>query len=391
MKETIILPEGFNFECMGCGACCRDWTIHVDRGTYEKLTDTELYDTMRTAPGGPLPFQEEPDGSIITGRTPDGSCVFLDGKTRCSIHGKVGYREKPLGCRQFPFKLKLTPDGVYAGVSFYCKSCRENSGKPLEHYRREIEAWLEEYAYSRTGDLPLFLDEGLLIDWKAYTKVEDLVKESLEKFTDCEEAVWDALVRVSLLTIIAKRRSLEKLSAEDITRIAGEAGKIPVERDDTFRQLGMFYTLIVIGVLESSTQEEARQITDAAIGGGVFNSKTFNRDISMAGFSPYYLGNPCEWKHRLIKRFINHLVFRKFLAGSEPVLFNLSALFTAYGLVEFYLYLGAYQEGRKSPEEKDLHFAYGLVEKGFSAHTMIMNPFFKLFAQGFKEQLQILV
>jgi len=143
----------------------------------------------------------------------------------------------------------------------------------------------------------------------------------------------------------------------------------------------------VAGVLESSTPEGTRANTEAILEGGVLRSEVFGHEISMADFSRYFRENPCPWKIPHIRRYIEHLLFRKQLLGSEPVLCNLAALFTAYGLLELYLYLSAYQSGKASPEMEDLYFAYGLVEKGFAAHTRTMVPFFRIFAEGFLKLL----
>lgn len=389
MRKELHFPEDFSYACIDCGACCKDWSIEVDRDTYENFITTELFSKMQAGSGPSELFHEEPGGEHSCRRREDGSCIFLTPRSGCIIHREIGHKSKPLGCRQFPFKITLTPDGAFVGVSFHCRACQRNSGKPLESYREEILSLLEGFSYVKVIEGDIILDEGISMDWEAYMIVENYISSLLLKSSDLEEALWTALVNVSMLAMICREGCIEKLTIPVITRTLYEEAGAAFQRDEIFQQLTLFYTLAVVGILEASPPDEPRHITEAILQGGSFKSTTFGKVISMSAFSSYFLNNPSPWKGEYQRRFIEHLIFRKFLLGSEPLLHNLAALFTAYGLIEFYFYFGAFQDGHESPDMEDLYRASGIVEQGFSAHTTMMIPFLKLFAQGFKDQLQL--
>jgi len=391
MDKKLQFPADFNFKCTGCGRCCKDWTIHVDRNTYEKISGSDFYLQLKKELGqGELFVEDREDKTLSTIRREDGSCVFLDKEGLCIIHREKGYDWKPLGCRQYPFKLRPTPEGIFAGVSFYCDSCRENSGVPLAEYARDIELWLHEHNYRAIEDKGILLDDTIVIDWAGYRVLEDFVTLCLDSHEDMEEALWNALARVCLVVLMARKEARREITSSQVESLLARALKLPLQRDDIFRQLTLFYTLTVVGVLESSSPEEAREVTEAALQGRIIKSGSLGKDVDMVNFGPYFMGNPSPWKIPHLKRFLSHLLFRKFLVGEDQVLYKLAALMTALGLVEFYLYLAPYERGAESPELEDLYFAYSIVEKGFSAHSRIMVPFFRIFAEGWVEQLQML-
>jgi len=103
MLDSTILE---NFECTGCGECCR-WSGSVlltDRdiaamAAHLGLTEQEFIDRhTRLAPNRiQLALLDHADGS----------CAFLEGD-RCSI-----YNARPEQCRSFPFAWSV-PDGCPA-------------------------------------------------------------------------------------------------------------------------------------------------------------------------------------------------------------------------------------------------------------------------------------
>lgn len=385
MNVIFVFPEGFNYQCRGCGRCCRDWNIHVDEPSHQRIVTAGYYEKLTSECGDELFVRDESDGTMSTVRRGSGECVFLDKDTRCVIHREGSYDDKPLGCRQFPFKLIRTPDGIFVGLSFYCESCQRNTGKPLETYQEEMMKWLSQHEYRRIGERDIQLAEGITIDWQGYLLIEHYVAERIRETDVMEDALRKALTGVCILVCRLQKENVTDAASEDVSRLLPAVTGLP--DNEVLRESGLFYTAAVAGVMESSTPEGTRANTEAILGGGVLRSEIFGHEISMAGFSRYYLANPCPWKVPHIRRYMEHLVFRKQLLGSEPVLCNLAALFTAYGLLELYLYLSAYQADKPSPDMEDLYFSYGLVEKGFAAHTRTMVPFFRIFAEGFLKLL----
>jgi Fe-S-cluster containining protein len=388
---NIIFPPGFNYECRCCGKCCKGWTIHIDEKSYHDLVETDFFKDFKTShPDFELFTVDKEESTVATARVESGFCIFLDDRVLCAIHKELGLKAKPLGCRQFPFRVKITPDGVYVGLSFYCPSIQNNVGRPVAEYRPEIQSWLDEYPYKPIDTLSLRLDEKVFIDWDGYHVVEDFVRDLLKSREDVEEALWVALVTLCLVILSLRGGHMERIEARELKKRIDDAMPLVPCRDEIFSQLALMYALTVVGVLESGTGEEARANTEAIMFGGILRSQFFERDIDMSKFTGYYAGNPLAWKPAFLGRYIEHLLFRKFLLGPETLICNLAALYVAYNLGDFYLYLSAYQAGKPSPEQEDGFTALDVVEKGFASHTRVMVPFFSAFVEGFVAQLEAL-
>jgi len=381
----LIFPADYHFTCTGCGRCCKDWNIHVDTGCYGKVHGSSLYERLREK--GDEPFKEDLDDGTISTLRKGGACIFLDEHDRCTIHSEIGPGAKPLGCRQFPFILKPAPDGVYVGVSFYCPSCQLNSGLPLSHYKKDIEGWLGEHPYTAVTDRSLELLERLPLAWKEYCILEDFIREALEKGAYGEKALRQCLIAVASFIASGNAENCLRVPVGPLGDMLRQAYGADHGNWELFEELCLFFAFAVIGVIESDTPAGARGVTEAAMGGGAFRSLTFGKDIQMADFSKFYAGHPLSWKEEAIGRYMEHLLFRKFLAGPEPVFHRLAVMDIIYHLIDFYLYLSAFLDGPREPARDDLHRAFSIVEKGFTAHTRTMVPFFKAFAEGFLETL----
>jgi Fe-S-cluster containining protein len=386
VTRKLLFPENFHFTYTGCGRCCKDWNIHVDAGCYGRVHGTSLYERLKT--GGEEPFKEDGDDGTISSLRKKGACVFLDDHDRCTIHSEIGYEAKPLGCRQFPFILRPTPDGVYAGVSFYCPSCRSNSGLPLSSYKEDIENWLSEHNYSEVTDQSLELMEKYPLAWEDYRVIEDFIREVLEKGSYREKSLRQALIAAASLITSGRGGDFFHAPPGTIRGLLQHAYEVDYGNGEVFEEMCLFFAFAVIGVSEAETPGGARAVTEAAMGGGAFRSLTFEKEIQMADFSRFYAGHPLVWKEAAIGRYMDHLLFRKFLAGPEPVFHRLAVMDIIYNLTDFYLYLSAFQDGQREPAMDDLYRAFGIIEKGFTAHTRTMVPFFKAFAEGFLDLLQ---
>jgi Fe-S-cluster containining protein len=381
MNDILVLPGGFRYQCTGCGSCCRGWNIHVDETSHQNIVTSECFEKLKAECGSELFTRNERDFTLSTARRGSGDCVFLDREALCIIHREGSYDEKPLVCRQFPFKMIRTPGGVFVGMSFFCRSCQRNTGIPVESYEQEMMKWLPMKHCRVAGESGIVIDEGLTVDWQGYLSMEDHITEYISENEDMEGALRKSMIDICTLSLKLRREGVTFAASEHISRLLGESPILP--EIEVFRESSLFYTAAVAGVLESSSPEASRANTEAILSGGSLRSGVFGKDISMAKFSQYYRENPCSWKVPHIRRYIEHLVFRKQLLGQEPVLCNLAGILTAHGLLEFYLYLSAYQSGKTSPDMEDLYFSYGFVEKKFAAHTSTMMPFFKVFAEGF--------
>ncbi len=140
---NIFLPSNLFYECLNCGFCCKNWSLELSIDDYRKLTENESYCELENLFPDNSPVCWSPAENKASLCKVDDSCIMLENNT-CLIHKHLGYEAKPYVCRKFPFIFSGTPDGVYVGVSFKCKSIGENSGKPLEMYLSSVEELLRE-------------------------------------------------------------------------------------------------------------------------------------------------------------------------------------------------------------------------------------------------------
>jgi len=105
-----------NWQCIGCGECCRDYSVVLDFP--EWLTIAQTFGAQNIVRG----FD-----SMLIRRLPDGSCSFLcqpAGISLCSLQGM-----KPNACKLWPFKVLAEPRYEDANQAIF-----EYMGKKLYIY-----------------------------------------------------------------------------------------------------------------------------------------------------------------------------------------------------------------------------------------------------------------
>lgn len=123
------------------------------------------------------------------------TCTFLSPDQRCQLHSDLGAASKPRGCRQFPFRLTKTPDGIFVGTSFSCPSIQNNQGPALTQYRQELE--------EMAAPLPLWGADGVQVwqqsrfSWPEYRHLEDFMLQRGSLEPGLAEGLW-ALAQWSL-------------------------------------------------------------------------------------------------------------------------------------------------------------------------------------------------
>jgi hypothetical protein len=108
-------PDGrFQYDCRGCGACCKGLGIGLDAaaGQVERLVG--LYPGM-------VPFLRK-RGHTWTAFNPRGRCWFLDDAGLCRIETDHGRDVKPASCRLFPFN-RIFRLGSWTIVDFNSVIC----------------------------------------------------------------------------------------------------------------------------------------------------------------------------------------------------------------------------------------------------------------------------
>ena len=126
------LPIVQNWDCHGCGECCREYVVTVTDAERERILSQGWEQDPRYA-GIPLFVKtgswRKPTYRVNT--RADNTCIFLDESGRCRIHAKFGSEAKPLACRIYPFVLVPAGDHWRVGIRFACPSAADNKGRPL--------------------------------------------------------------------------------------------------------------------------------------------------------------------------------------------------------------------------------------------------------------------
>ncbi|MBN2292824.1 MAG: YkgJ family cysteine cluster protein, partial [Pirellulales bacterium] len=138
------LPIVEHWDCRGCATCCR--------GTIFALSEADLALLREQA------WEKHPDFKGVKILQPhglfkktyslakrkDGTCVFLDDKGLCRIHGEFGFDAKPLVCRMAPLQLVPLDDRALLTVRRYCPTGAADEGQPLEEHLATYRKMAEE-------------------------------------------------------------------------------------------------------------------------------------------------------------------------------------------------------------------------------------------------------
>ncbi|MCA9181368.1 MAG: YkgJ family cysteine cluster protein, partial [Planctomycetales bacterium] len=138
----LELPQLQNWSCHTCGGCCKQHGIYITAEERQRIIDQGWTEADGIPADQPL-FVEM---GHLPGRKwwrlahqPDGSCVFLDERGLCKIHGKFGEPAKPLACRIYPYAFHPAGDYLAVGLRFSCPSVVENLGTPVVEQRSELQ------------------------------------------------------------------------------------------------------------------------------------------------------------------------------------------------------------------------------------------------------------
>ncbi|TWT58721.1 Flagellin N-methylase [Thalassoglobus neptunius] len=140
-RIAIELPTLQNWTCHNCGGCCKQHAIFITDEERERIESQGWDSDQIGASQKDLVIEER---SLTGKRTlrlaqeADGSCVFLDEKGLCRIHGKFGEPAKPLACRIYPYAFHPKGDTVAVSLRFSCPSVTENRGTPVRRQKKEI-------------------------------------------------------------------------------------------------------------------------------------------------------------------------------------------------------------------------------------------------------------
>ena len=161
------LPTWQNWDCRGCGDCCRDYQIAVSDEERDRIRP-RVGKAIPRSPGNRSSCSKAPGGRRRwrLNHGPDGACIFLSPEGRCRIHEKFGSDTKPLACRVYPFVLVPAGNQWRVGLRYACPSAAGNIGRPLAEYRLDGFA-LELARLTTLGERPIEprLKAGQRVEW----------------------------------------------------------------------------------------------------------------------------------------------------------------------------------------------------------------------------------
>lgn len=356
--KTLIIPEGENFECTHCGLCCgpsRDAQITLEGS--RDLIKSEIGRKTQEHTGF-LPVRVLDDGSLSTANRADGACRFLTENRLCELHATS---HKPRSCRQFPFILRETPEGIVVGLSYACPSVQNNTGRPLETYRAELETIANERQPNVMPRL-VSISWGRGVSWKVYAELESFLTEGDLVSDRTSPALWGLSRWLRSVHNESPKYHPDKTGYhEEIQSASSCILMAQVEYDDLTSQLEMQTRLFEGGAIEMGTCRFEGQLQELSDSLETIDEPPFDR---------------------IVDRFLRNLIRRKFLLSHGPVFHNLIILHCLRQLIA--LYGAAYAKGEKAEVVTDRHLrsALGLLEArlvGPNRHQIETGSLFQAF------------
>ncbi|MEW4488034.1 YkgJ family cysteine cluster protein [Thalassoglobus sp. JC818] len=214
-RIAIELPTLQNWSCHNCGGCCKQHAIFITDEERERI-DSQGWDSSQLGTSEKDLVLEE---RSLTGKRTlrlaqeaDGSCVFLDEKGLCRIHGKFGEAAKPLACRIYPYAFHPKGDEVAVSLRFSCPSVTENLGTPVRKQKREIREIAELVVPNKAAKFPApAVNKRTKLQWNETLSIVNAIDQTL--------AAEEANIGVKLLRALSW---LELIGQTNFEKIRGE-------------------------------------------------------------------------------------------------------------------------------------------------------------------------
>lgn len=187
--KPLLFPRQ-RYACVQCGKSCGDWRIWVEEGLLPQLSRHPLVLELEVRQQAWL--GRDPEGQAHLLHQADGRCHFLQADRLCGLHAQSGWEAKPRACRQFPFFLVETPEGIQVGLSFRCTAVLEDHGVEWQEHQQALESLVSTGHYPRVGFSPAQLGRFRL-EWSTYLEWESQWQRALEAGNGLSRAVYGRL------------------------------------------------------------------------------------------------------------------------------------------------------------------------------------------------------
>ena len=176
MAIKLTLPQAQNWSCHNCGGCCKQHGIAITTAERDRIAG-QGWDRDDTVPDD---WFTRDRGGLRLNHRPDGSCVFLDEKGLCRIHGKHGEAAKPLACRIYPYVFHPAGGRMTVSLRYSCPSVVANLGRPAERSRSEIAAIAKLVVPEDAQKLPPpEVSPGEAVSWEDFRRLVDALDATL--------------------------------------------------------------------------------------------------------------------------------------------------------------------------------------------------------------------
>ncbi len=225
------LPMAQNWDCAGCGDCCRFYQVRVTAAEKARL-DAQGWDRDPALRGVATTAPDPATGEFQLAHRADGACVFLGADNRCRVHAAHGSAGKPMACRVYPFIL-VPGDGHWrVGLRYACPSAAADHGRPLSAHAAELTEYAglveADLGKPRPGTAPPELQPGQGVPW---ADLERFTAHLLDVLADSRPLEF-RLRLVLAVAALCKGASFDKVGGKRLTEFlrlvtAGLADDMP--------------------------------------------------------------------------------------------------------------------------------------------------------------------
>jgi len=401
-SETLIIPEGINYECTGCGKCCGGWSVPMTDADYDRISAIDWGQRKDKFLGRDLyrelPEHDQKSGpythSIKVGD--DGFCPFLVDNL-CFIHSQFESKTKPSICQLFPYCFNETPSGVYASISFVSVGAVKNAGRPLVDQADYLEQKLAEFRALYPEHHPNWSSiefvKQMPMSWNQYLEHEEKIFAMLAQR---ELPIKDRLARISIYlnNCYRKMRGLVEIDPNP-PALTPEAYKL---KGDDVRLLNNLHQLYfpVKPITRGDSNFSAVTFMLDGFRRAVFSPVLGKPKLSLATVQGRYglddlLAMPLKEEGELedmLYRYLFSRIFGKLYFGAGYGQLSLMAgfhhLVAVYALIKLHARALARGRGEKEVSESDLVACLRTVEKrlGDSSLDGYGAAIFELFFQS---------
>lgn len=161
-----ILPLLEQWDCQGCGNCCRGSVIPLRDEDLAKLR-SQKWEEQPEFRGVPTVVRQAMlSGQYQLAQQRDGSCVFLTSAGRCRIHELHGSQAKPLVCRMYPLQVVPLESTAQLTLRRSCPSAARDQGSPVAAHLEEGRELAREGGLLESAAGPPYLKAGERRDWR---------------------------------------------------------------------------------------------------------------------------------------------------------------------------------------------------------------------------------